>query len=256
MDERIKELADRILESNSALAFTGAGLSTASGIPDFRSEDGLWSRYDPHTFSIQSLRSNPESFWKTYRELHEEIASGEQYTPNAAHKALSELTENRQLEAIITQNVDGLQQEAGTSSEKLLKLHGDAQRLECMDCNWEIEIDQDSPLFMQDELPPECRECGGLLKPSTVLFGERLPQDTLRKAQNLSRKSEVFIVAGSSLTVHPASSLPSQALDNQASVAIINLQPTSLDSRADFVFQADVTDVLPRLANQVIQSSS
>jgi len=243
----IRNLAEDIARAKSAVAFSGAALSTTSGIPDFRSEDGLWQEYDPESFSIHSLRRNPEEFWSQYRELHESIMEGTEVRPNQAHHALADMVNNEHLDAIITQNVDDLQEAAGTTKSDLFKLHGDAGRVVCMNCDRDYEVNEETFRLSSTDIPPECEDCGGILKPGTILFGERLPVQTLEEAQQHAQQSEVFLVVGSSLTVEPAASLPDIALRSGTTLAIVNLQTTGMEDRADYVFQEDVTEVLPRL---------
>lgn len=249
--EKVRTLAEEIARAESTVVLAGAGLSTASGIPDFRGDDGIWSKYDPQKFTIHSLRADPESFWSKYLEVNEELLGGEDFQPNSAHESLAEMTDMGQIEAIITQNVDGLQEEAGTDSEKILKIHGDASKVVCMDCDQEFDIEPRSYVLQQDKIPPQCESCEGIIKPGGVLFGEQLPRYELYQSQHLSEKSDVFLVVGSSLTVEPVASFPESALKRDATVSIVNLQSTRLDQRADLVLHEDVTEVLPQLSEDL-----
>ncbi|MEF8831804.1 MAG: Sir2 family NAD-dependent protein deacetylase [Halobacteriales archaeon] len=242
----MKSLADALSAADTAVALTGAGISRPSGIPDFRSEDGLWTEYDQRDFGLPAFRADPGSFWERWLETHDEmLADGVE--PNAAHEALATLEAEDHLDAVITQNVDGLHRAAG--SESVIALHGRGDRAVCRDCGRRVEIDGPMDRAREGDLPPACEACGSTLKPDTVLFGERLPDDERRRATGLARESDVFLAIGSSLTVEPAASLPMSAADRGATLAVVNAEPTKHDGRADFVFQADVTDVLPALAD-------
>lgn len=248
MDERIERLAAEVSDATQGVGFTGAGVSTASGIPDFRSEGGIWEEYDPDVFNIYTFERDPEAFWRQMLEIYE-AALPEDAEPNAAHRAFATLEERGHLEGIITQNADGLHQEAG--SEEVIELHGNLEEVVCQSCKSRESMDDARERAEAGELPPECVECGGTLKPDGVLFGEQLPEYALFRAHALAEKCDVFIVAGSSLAVEPAASLPETAAKRGATLAIVNFDPTPHDDIADYVFYEDVTTVLPRLVEEV-----
>lgn len=248
MDDRIGSLADVLAAADTAVALTGAGISRPSGIPDFRSDDGLWTEYDQRDFGLVAFEADPGAFWERWLETHDEmLADGVE--PNSAHEALATLEAGGHLDAVVTQNVDGLHRAAG--SESVIALHGRGDRAVCRDCGRQVDIDGPMARAREGDLPPTCEACGGTLKPDTILFGERLPVGERRRATKLARESDVFLAVGSSLTVEPAASLPMTAADRNATLAVINADPTKHDERADYVFHADVTDVLPALADAV-----
>ncbi|WP_226021410.1 NAD-dependent protein deacylase [Halomicrobium salinisoli] len=247
MDDDVDAIADALREADTAVAFTGAGVSTASGVPSFRGEDGLWEEFDPKSFHRRRLDADPEGWWRDRVELREHLDPGE-YEPNAAHEALAELESAGHLDAVVTQNVDGLHGEAGT--EELIRLHGTNRRVRCEDCGERSEAAPTFERAREGDVPPRC-DCGGLLRPDVVLFGESLPADAIERARRLARESDCYLAVGSSLTVQPAAGLPRRAATTGATLAILNLTETPLDGVADRVIGADVTDVLPALAARV-----
>lgn len=247
MDEELDRLADAIRGAGSTVALTGAGVSTASGVPDFRGEDGIWeAEFDPSDFRIERFLSDPAGFWTDRLELHEAMFPGE-IEPNAAHDALAELEGTGRLDVVITQNTDGLHQRAG--SDRVLELHGNAQRVVCMDCGGKADAGPVRERVRDGERPPRC-ECGSPLKPDVVLFGEALPEGVLADARRRATGSDVFLAIGSSLTVEPAASLPRVA-SRDGTLAILNLDPTPHDAAADVVLQADVTESLPAIVDRL-----
>jgi NAD-dependent deacetylase len=249
MDERIEELATALADAEKGVVFTGAGVSTASGIPDFRSEDGIWRDHDPQRFHIREFERNPTGFWETMLEVYEEAFAGDP-EPNPAHQAIARLEGADYLSGVITQNADGLHQEAG--SEDVMELHGNLQQVVCQSCQYREAFAEARSRAEAGECPPECPECGRPLKPDGILFGEQLPKHALYRAHALSERSDVFVVAGSSLTVEPAASLPETAVDHGATLAIVNFDQTPHDDRAEYTFRSDVTTVLPKLAEAVL----
>lgn len=240
--------ADALRSADTAVAMTGAGVSTASGVPDFRGEDGVWNRFDPGAFRIGRYRRSPGEFWADWLRLHDDLVEGDP-EPNAAHHALADLESADHLEAVVTQNVDGLHRAAG--SERVVHLHGAGDRAVCPTCDRETAVYEVAERARDGELPPTCGNCGGSLKPDTVLFGERLPMDALREAKSLFQDADAVLVAGSSLEVEPAASMPGES-PAHATLAVVNLQETALDARADQVFREDVTEVLPAVRDAVV----
>jgi NAD-dependent deacetylase len=250
VDEEVRFAADAIRDADSVVAMTGAGVSTASGIPDFRSEDGIWNEYDPMDFHISRFEADPEGFWTERAELVEDLF-GDEFQPNPAHEALATLQQEGHLDALITQNIDGLHQEAG--SDEVIEIHGNGQRVACYDCSRTFEADGVFHRVRAGAVPPRCPNCEGLLKPDVVLFGEQLPEYPLFRAQSLAERADLFLVVGSSLTVEPAASFPRTAAEAGATLCIVNLDRTDLSDRAEYDFRADVTDVLPAIRDGVLE---
>jgi NAD-dependent deacetylase len=246
MTDGITAVAREIRDAESTVAFTGAGVSTASGIPDFRSEGGIWDQYDPSEFHYSRFKADPGSFWEKRIELYDELY-GAGIEPNAAHEALASLEEAGHLETVITQNVDGLHEAAGSS---VLEIHGNGQRVACEDCSNKESLAAAEEQIESGALPPTC-ECGGVLKPDTVLFGEQLPKVILQRAKQQVRDADVLLAIGSSLTVEPAASLPRIAGRTGATLAIVNLEETPVSGRATFDIRGDVTEVLPAITDAI-----
>ncbi|WP_276260492.1 SIR2 family NAD-dependent protein deacylase [Haloglomus litoreum] len=247
-DEEIRFAADAIRDADSVVAMSGAGVSTASGIPDFRSEDGIWQEYDPMDFHISRFEADPEGFWTERAEMVEDLF-GDEFQPNPAHEALATLQQEGHLDGLITQNIDGLHQEAG--SDEVIEIHGNGQRVACYDCSRTFEAEVVFDRVRAGAVPPRCPNCEGLLKPDVVLFGEQLPEYPLFRAQSLAERADLFLVVGSSLTVEPAASFPRTAAEAGATLCIVNLDRTGLSDRAEYDFRADVTDVLPAIRDAV-----
>jgi NAD-dependent deacetylase len=248
VDTDEERVADSLLAADTAVAFTGAGVSTASGIPSFRGDGGIWrTRFDPDDFRVGRLDADPAGFWRDRLDLHEAMfAEGPE--PNAAHDALVDLERAGVLDAVVTQNTDGLHAAAGT--ERLLELHGNAQRVVCRSCGRRSDAAEARERAHGGELPPRCRDCGGVLKPDVVLFGELLSEETMTEARRLARESDVFLAVGSSLTVEPAASLPRLAAED-GTLVLVNLEATPYSDRAAVDVRADVTDVLPEVVRAV-----
>jgi NAD-dependent deacetylase len=250
MDEdAIEGLAADLAAADHVVVFTGAGVSTASGIPDFRSEGGIWDRFDQRDFHYQRFLSEPGAFWEDRLDLQAELYGDDTIEPNAAHEAIADLERRGHVEAVITQNVDGLHAEAGSAS--VVHLHGTSDRVACQDCGERYPAETATERAEAGELPPRCEACEGVLKPDTVLFGERLPTGALQSARRHARDADVFLAVGSSLTVQPAASLPTVAKRNGATLAVVNLEPTGVGDRADYDLRADVTDVLPAVVEAI-----
>ncbi len=237
----VERLADLLLGASCATAFTGAGISTESGLPDFRSGTGLWKGRDPMKMaSLRALESNPSEFYEFYRMR---IDGLRQARPNRGHEALARMEEMGVLRSVITQNVDGLHQEAG--SGRVIELHGNLRGCECVSCSSKYPVE----VISEGDSPPRCGVCGGLVKPGVVLFGEQLPGDALDQAFVEARGCGVFLVIGSSLEVSPANLLPLAAKDAGAALAILNMTPTHLDDRVDILLRDQCGETLARLAS-------
>jgi len=243
--EQLRKAARRLRSSKHGVAFTGAGISSPSGIPDFRGPiTGLWNFVDPLAVaSVWSFEEDPEAFYRWIRPFAHKFWSAR---PNVAHRALAQLEEQGLLNTVITQNVDGLHQSAG--SGRVLELHGDLRSLLCVECRCTLRSEAYWHRFLADGLLPRCPSCQAVLKPGAVLFGEELEHAVLRAAQQEALSCDVMIVAGSSLEVMPAADLPRLAHRQGACLIIINDQPTPLDQVAEYTFRASVTQVLPVLA--------
>jgi len=243
LEDQIEHAADLFRHAHHAVALTGAGVSTPSGIPDFRSpESGLWERYNPmEVASIWSFRLNPQTFYDWLRPLAECLLYA---LPNPAHVALAEMEQQGWLKAIITQNIDGLHQRAGAS--RVLEVHGHMRQVTCIRCYKEVPAMSLVARFLLTGKAPYCA-CGGVFKPNTILFGEQLPVRVMNEAIAEVRRCDLLLVAGSSLEVVPVADLPFLAVDHGARAIIVNLQPTDLDRCADLVIHGEVADTLPRI---------
>ena len=239
------ELAAELLATaRSGLALTGAGVSAESGIPTFRGEGGLWSQYDPvKVASIDSFLEDPAAYWKVARERGPAVMSAR---PNPGHHALAALERAGHLVAVVTQNTDGLHQDAG--SRRVIELHGSGRTVQCLDCGAR-EPRAEVQARLAAEMPPRCRMCGGIfLKPTVVLFGEAMPVAAVEEAFALARAADVMLVVGSSLVVYPAAQVPHAALDAGAALIVVNAEPTPLDRLAKVVINGRSGEVLPELA--------
>jgi NAD-dependent deacetylase len=243
LENKIEYAAELICRSQHMIALTGAGESTASGIPDFRSpESGLWEKANPMLVaSIWAFRLNPKTFYDWIRPLAKTLLEA---TPNGAHVALTELEAMGYLKAIITQNIDNLHQRSG--SRRVLELHGHMREATCIRCYRGVPVDAAmKELFLSGKVP-HC-ECGGVLKPNVILFGEQLPVRVLNQAMAEARRSDLILVAGSSLEVTPAAEIPFVAVESGAKAIVVNFQRTYFDKRADVVIHGNVAEVLPAI---------
>ncbi|MFN8411776.1 MAG: NAD-dependent deacylase [Anaerolineales bacterium] len=245
----IEFAADLVGQSRRAVVLTGAGLSTPSGIPDFRSEGkGLWSRDEPlEVASLNTFRMTPENFFHWFRPLAKQIYCAQ---PNSGHIALTDLEKAGKVHAIITQNIDMLHQKAGSGS--VIEMHGTMRTLTCTQCYHQVESELYLDEFVEKGLLPKCPKCGSILKPDVILFGEQLPQTAWFQAQREVRNCDLMIVIGSSLEVLPVAGLPMQALDRGAHLIILNNSPTYLNVRADVVILEDVAAVIPAIVERVL----
>ncbi len=234
--------AEIILEADGrATALTGAGISVASGIPAFRGSQGLWDKYDPFEYAeIRSFRSQPEKVWKMLGEMLDVV---EKAQPNKAHKSLAKLEEKGLLRTLITQNVDGLHQAAG--NRKVIEFHGATRHLCCLECDWRWV---NFKLSESKSLPPRCQECGAILKPDVVFFGDPIPKWALLEASSAAEKSKVMLVVGTSANVHPAAEMPILTKKAGGKVIEINLEPTSLSGPvSDLTILGPAAEVLSEI---------
>lgn len=250
LHHKLKQVALIIQDARHLVAFTGAGISTDSGIPDFRSDSsGLWKRTDIDPLEVASLfgfRQNPDAFYAWVKPLATTILMAK---PNESHLALAQLEARGTLKSVITQNIDMLHTRAGNST--IFELHGQMRQTTCIRCYAMFDGVPILEKFLQDGLVPHCQHCGGVLKPNVILFGEQLPVRELRDAQDATKKCDVMLVIGSSLEVAPANQLPVIAKRNQAKLVIINLEETHLDYMADVVIHARAAQVLPQILAQL-----
>jgi NAD-dependent deacetylase len=246
--DEIKRAAELLKNSRYGVAFTGAGISTPSGVPDFRSpKSGIWENADPLAVaSLFSFRHNPKAFYDWIYPLARLTADAH---PNPAHQALATLEHAGIIKAIITQNIDMLHSRAG--SQTVYELHGHLREATCVHCFAVFSAKPIIDQFLADRKVPYCPKCGGVIKPNVILFGEQLPAREVLAAQRSARSAEVMLVIGSSLEVAPASELPAMALRNGAKLIIVNLDPTHMDRMADVVIHDDAAQVLPSILQEM-----
>lgn len=246
---KAEEFAARIRESNAIVVFTGAGISTESGIPDFRSPGGIWTRYRPVTFQeyMTSELARIEA-WKRRLDGWEQYRNAK---PNVGHYFVQALSLKEKLIGLITQNVDGLHSMAGVPDHKIVELHGSNRKILCMSCSKEFDPEPIIKSLAGDFASPQCDSCGGILKSATVSFGQAMPEQAMRIAQEWSEQAGVFIVMGSSLQVQPAASLPVLAKRNGALLAIINREAGPLDGMADFVHHGAIGEFCGKFGEMI-----
>ena len=243
----VDQAAQLIRESLSAAALTGAGISTDSGIPDFRSPGGIWSTYPIEFGDVRYFKKNPEQFFKIGKELLPRLKKA---VPNKGHIALKELEDMGILTAVITQNIDGLHQKAG--SQKVIELHGTYKTATCLQCGRKFSEHEYAPLF---EEIPLCPDCSGIIKPDIVMFGEKLPEKAFSQAVKLSEEADLMMVAGTSLEVYPASHLVLVCKGCKGRILIINDTETALDRVADVVVRGNLSVQLPQIVAKVKEES-
>jgi NAD-dependent deacetylase len=241
-DADIAELAQAIGRARRAIVFTGAGISTESGIPDFRSPGGIWTRMAPIDFA--DFLASDEARRETWRRRFAMEETFRAATPNRGHRAVAELVRRGKAAAVITQNIDGLHQGSGVPDDKVIELHGNTTYARCLDCNTRYELEPLRAAFARDGAAPICGDCGGYVKTATISFGQGMPVAAMRRAEIETLAADLFIVAGSSLVVYPAAGFPELAKHNGASLVIINRQPTGLDRLADLVLNRPIGETL------------
>ena len=238
----ISRLAALLAGSARTVVFTGAGISTDSGIPDFRSPGGVWSRMKPIEFG--TFVQNEDARREAWRRTFSGTAGWVGAKPNESHFAVARLVESGKVGRVITQNVDNLHQDAGVPAHQVIELHGNAGYATCLSCGLRHELADLSDAFLKQGTLPACRACGGIVKTATISFGQPMPVEAMRLAEAVSRDCDLFIVLGSSLAVYPAAALPIVAKANGAALAIVNREPTNMDGRADVVIHAEIGAVL------------
>ena len=253
MEEQLKQIAQWITTSTRVVVFSGAGLSTESGIPDFRSPGGVWDKYNPEDFYFQNFiasEASREKYWQMATEMYEPIRKAQ---PNPAHLAISELEKLGKLDCVITQNIDGLHFKAGNSEEKVIQLHGTAIFVSCLSCKKRYDRDEIQERIKMGVKAPHCDDCGGFLKPATISFGQSMPERETQEAYHRSSTCDLFIVVGSSLVVQPAASMPLVAKRNGARLVIINRDPTPYDDMADIVIHGQAGPTMASILEHIKQ---
>ncbi len=250
MPELIERAANLLAHAQHAVALTGAGISTPSGIPDFRSQEtGLWSKYNPMEIAtFHAFRHHPAEFFEWIGPLARRLFAAQ---PNAAHLALARLQASSRLEDIITQNIDGLHQRAG--ARQVIELHGNIYSGTCVSCYRVYSSDKFYTEVIEQQAVPYCPECGGIVKPNVILYGEALPVKALMAAKRAVSQCDLLVIAGSSLEVAPASDLPMLARARQAQILMINQGATYLDDVCDVILHADVAEALPALVEACLR---
>lgn len=241
LDKEMAEFARMIEAAERIVVFTGAGISTESGIPDFRSPGGIWTKVKPIDFS-DFMRSH-EARRETWRRRFEMEPILRQARPNRGHVAVAELIRTGKATSVITQNIDGLHQDSGIPDDKVIELHGNTTYAHCLDCSQRYEIDALRVDFEQDRIVPHCA-CGGWVKTATISFGQSMPVNEMRRAEKETLLADLFITIGSSLVVYPAAGFPELAKRNGSRLVIVNRDPTGLDSMADLVLNRSIGETL------------
>lgn len=236
--DAIETLHAMLDAAGSIVAFTGAGISTESGVPDFRSAGSPWMVNKPIPFEafVKSREARAEA-WRRKFAMDDHYAGA---APNAGHRALARLVGQGRAPAIITQNIDGLHQASGVPDDRVIELHGNGTYATCLGCGRRHELAEIRPAFEATGEPPDCAACGGPVKSATISFGQAMPQDKMIRAQQLALEAELFLVVGSSLVVYPAATLPVIAKRQEATLIIVNREPTELDAIADLVVRAEI----------------
>lgn len=252
-EQAIRQAAALIRSAKNTVILTGAGLSTASGIPDFRSRhSGLWEQHNPvEIASIFGFKRRPEAFYAWFRPLVETVLNAQ---PNAAHTAIAQLEAAGYVHTIITQNIDMLHEKAGSHS--ILEVHGQLKRATCIECFTVYDAAPAIRAFLNTGDIPRCAACGGVLKPNVILFGEQLPVRELFAAKQAARHCDLMIAAGSSLQVAPIGDLPLVAKQYDAQLIIMNYEATHADKHADLIFQENLADLFPRIAAAVTEADN
>ena len=240
----VDDLARMIADATCIVAFTGAGISTESGIPDFRSPGGIWTKFKPIEFG--DFVSSTEARRESWRRKFASDAVMKAATPNAGHRSLARLVELGRMPAVITQNIDGLHQASGIPDDKVIELHGNATYASCLECGRRYTLDWVREIFATDETLPICAGCGGMIKTATISFGQSMPEAEMERARDVALQADLFITLGSSLVVYPAAGFPIMAKRNGARYVILNREPTEQDDIADLVINAEIGPTMSR----------
>jgi len=243
--DQVEQLHELIGSARRIVAFTGAGISTESGIPDFRSPGGIWTKYQPIYFDdFMSSEEMRREAWRRKFATDETMQKAE---PNAGHRALAKLVEQGKMTAIITQNVDGLHQRSGVPESKIIELHGNSTYATCLDCGHRYELEPIRKAFQGKGTLPICEKCDGIVKTATISFGQAMPEIQMARAQDETMACDLFMVLGSSLVVYPAAGFPRIAKRRGARLVIVNRDPTDQDEDADLVVHAEIGPTLSRV---------
>ncbi|MCP4665488.1 MAG: NAD-dependent deacetylase [Deltaproteobacteria bacterium] len=241
-EHQIERFRSMVEACKKGVVFTGAGISTESGIPDFRSPGGIWTKYRPIEF--QDFMASEEMRRESWRRKFATDNLMKKAEPNKGHLAVAKLVQMGKVTSVITQNIDGLHQLSGVADEKVIELHGNATYAACLECRNRYELDVLRAAFEKDETLPICDLCGGIVKTATISFGQSMPVDEMQAAQNETLACDLFIAIGSSLVVYPAAGFPEVAKRNGARLVILNRDPTSFDGIADLVINAEIGPAL------------
>ncbi|MCD6294548.1 MAG: Sir2 family NAD-dependent protein deacetylase [Deltaproteobacteria bacterium] len=250
MDSRLEKGAEMIQDADKILVFTGAGLSTESGIPDFRSPGGIWEKYDPSDFYFQKIVSDINArgkYWEMSSGLYDTIKNAQ---PNTAHLAIKALEDAGKLLAVVTQNIDHLHHKAGNHPDNIIELHGTAFSVSCLSCEKTYDRDEIERRLQTGIRAPSCDVCGGILKPDTISFGQSMPEEKMARSIENAEACDLCMVLGSSLVVQPAASVPAHAAGSGAALLIINRDPTPLDGDADLIINMSVSKVLKSMVGK------
>jgi NAD-dependent deacetylase len=242
----LDHLTRLIAGADSVVAFTGAGMSTESGIPDFRSPGGVWSRMKPIYFD--EFVTSEEKRREAWSRAFSGVAGWVGAKPNGGHYALARMVARGKVSAIITQNVDNLHQDSGVPEAQIIELHGNASYAACLECGLRHELEILKQSFLGADAIPVCRDCGGLVKTATISFGQAMPEAAMERARRASLACDLFLVLGSSLVVYPAAGFPLLAKQNGAALAIVNREPTEQDQFADIVLRQEIGPVMAALS--------
>ncbi len=243
--DAVQSLNNLLAASLRTVVFTGAGISTESGIPDFRSPGGVWTKNQPIDFS--EFLASEEARRETWRRKAAVDPVLNAAKPNEGHKAVARLVELGKVSTVITQNIDGLHQQSGIDDEQVIELHGNTTYCKCLDCGMRHELEPIMTAFAEDETLPHCGQCGGIVKTATISFGQPMPVAEMQMAEEASLTCDLFISIGSSLVVYPAAGLPVLAKQNGANLVIINRDPTDLDRYADLVLNVEIGPTLSQV---------
>jgi NAD-dependent deacetylase len=247
-DERIKQIVELLRNADNVVAFTGAGISTESGISDFRSPGGVWERYRMVNYQEFLLSSESrKGYWRMKHELFKELKDAR---PNAAHKALAEMEKLGKLKCLITQNIDGLHQDAGNSPERVIELHGTNREAVCLECRKRWPIEEIDCCLESLDFEPTCDACNGLVKPATVSFGQAMPEEEMMRSFQCAQECDLLFMIGSSLQVEPAASVPRVAHESGAKLIYINRTETPSDQIATVIFRENAGEVMEAILKE------
>lgn len=246
-DERAAELTAMLRASHHAVVFTGAGISTESGIPDFRSPGGIWTKMMPINFD--EFVSSPEARRESWRRRFEMEATWQTVKPNAGHDAVADLVRRGVVSHVITQNIDNLHQDSGVPEDRVIELHGNTRYAKCLDCGQRMEIADIRAHFDVYRDPPDCPACDGIVKTATISFGQAMPELEMERARRASLACDLFIVIGSSLVVYPAAAFPLLAKQNGARLVILNREPTEQEPYADLALHGEIGPTMRAAVN-------